>query len=219
MIQSNQRQEDVSVPQDAEEENILKQQLETLRNEKCVLISSIVMMINIFPINRAHLTNILPSFRLTAADEEEDLTSGEMMEEDSAVSTVGGSLEPETASPTLNKPFKLSEVASEYSSTTPVSFTRTGLTHLTKRRAHLPSNRRLPSKYKTAKSPSSSTERRESSSSNGNLIGASAASARRSCSITSCSSLLSNTGLSSRKESQATLEDTLFHSDDKPVAV
>lgn len=61
--------------------------------------------------NRAHLTNILPSFRLTTAESDEDPLTEEQMDEDSAASTVGGSLEPETASPTQNKPFKLSDVA------------------------------------------------------------------------------------------------------------
>lgn len=82
---------------------------------------------------------MLPTFRLTSAGSEEDL----LMITDADNSTVGSSLEPDSASPTQNKVFSLLESAE----LKPLSEVPCNLRHLTKHRAGLP-QRRPPSRYK-----------------------------------------------------------------------
>lgn len=98
----------------------------------------------LFLVNRAHLTNMLPTFRLTAAGSEEDLLTIADIDN----STVGSSLEPDSASPTLCKPFSLTDSPLDLApGLKPLSDSRTNLRHLTKNRAGLP-QRRLPSRFR-----------------------------------------------------------------------
>lgn len=92
------------------------------------------------PFFRAHLTTMLPAFR--SASSEEDLLSP-------TPTTVGGSLEPECASPTQYKSFSLTDVKLDTTSSTNTNNAscRSNLRHLTKNRAILPHNRRAPSRH------------------------------------------------------------------------
>jgi len=116
------------VPMVQEEEDILKEQLLTLRSEK------------------AHLTNMLPSFRgLASSGSEEDLLTVDL-----ETSTVGSSIEPDSASPTGSQPFSLpsSNLETTAGSSAVTSSRGQHLRHLTKNRtAGLPP-RRLPSRFK-----------------------------------------------------------------------
>lgn len=79
---------------------------------------------------------MLPTFRLTSGSEEDLL-----MITDVDNSTVGSSLEPDSCSPTLSKPFSL------LADLKPLTEVPSNLRHLTKHRAGLP-HRRPPSRFK-----------------------------------------------------------------------
>lgn len=129
---------------------------------------------------------MLPTFRLTSAGSEEDL----LMITDMDNSTVGSSLEPDSASPTLSKPFSLSEAALDPlcgppGGLKPLSDSRSHLRHLTKHRAGLPP-RRPPSRFR------------------GEIEVSKRQSVKR---------------LKSESNSSQVKPEDLFHPDDKPVTV
>lgn len=88
-------------------------------------------------------------------------------------STVGSSLEPDSASPTLSKPFSLSQIALDplYGppGLRPLSDPRSHLRHLTKHRAGLPP-RRPPSRFRGEMEVKRQSIKRLKSESNSNQV-------------------------------------------------